>query len=56
MSNKTKFAVLLTSVIGASGVLFTTGYEGWRSKPYYDTGGTETRPKNIAMIFAIKVV
>ncbi|ENU80581.1 hypothetical protein F975_01635 [Acinetobacter sp. ANC 3789] len=43
MSNKTKFAVLLTSVIGTSGVLFTTGYEGWRSKPYYDTGRVVTQ-------------
>lgn len=43
MSNKTKFAVLLSSAIGSSGVLFTTGYEGWSAKPYHDTGKVVTQ-------------
>ena len=38
MSNKIKYAVVLGSAISAAGVLFTTGYEGWSSKPYHDTG------------------
>ncbi|MCU4483919.1 glycoside hydrolase family protein [Acinetobacter ursingii] len=38
MSNKTKYLVTLVTAISAGGVLFTTGYEGWSSKPYPDTG------------------
>ncbi|WP_111894280.1 glycoside hydrolase family protein [Acinetobacter sp. MB5] len=43
MSNKTKIAVLLTSMVSSGGVLWTSGYEGWRSKPYYDTGRVVTQ-------------
>lgn len=43
MSNKTKIIVTMVSVISAGGVLFTTGYEGWSSKPYPDTGKVITQ-------------
>lgn len=42
MSNKTKIAVTMATVISLAGVVFTQSQEGTVLKPYYDSGNVAT--------------